>query len=179
MSEPPANGLQRDTILSPCRTYRYQLWREWQPTTDELILGHYRQGHEQGVVFIGLNPSTADETKDDQTIRKCIGFAKRWGYSAICMMNLFAYRSRFPKKLNEVADPIGPDNEYFLRRAAEMPLVVAAWGKFPSFEWRASQVAQLFSNLKCLGHAKGGFPRHPLMVPYSRELEDLWGERVS
>ncbi len=66
------------------------------------------------IVFIGLNPSTADETKDDPTIRRCIGFAKRWGYAAFCMMNLFAYRTRDPFVMKAQEDPVGVENDKYL-----------------------------------------------------------------
>src|SRR4051812_29172166 len=68
--------------LSPCRRYRYELWRKW----------------DEGEVccFIGLNPSTADETTDDATIRKCRKYAKRWGFAGMLMLNVFAFRATNP-----------------------------------------------------------------------------------
>ena len=162
-------GLERKTILSPCRTYRYQLWREWELPADETR----EFGPHLGVAaFIGLNPSTADETKDDATIRKCIGFAKRWGCTALCMVNLFAYRSRNPKLLLNNPDPVGPENDDYLREVSwGAPLVIAAWGAFPQFDARARAVERLFVDLKCLGMSRGGFPRHPLMLPYKTRLQ--------
>lgn len=70
-------------IFSPCGRYRYTLWREW-------------IGGEGFVQFIGLNPSTATDTEDDPTIRRCINYAKSWGYGGMCMTNLFAYRATLP-----------------------------------------------------------------------------------
>ncbi len=78
--------LESGAHLSPCRQYRYRLWRDWDPGAGRCV-------------FVGLNPSTADEHTDDPTIRKCVGFAKRWGFGAIDMVNLFAYRSTSPKGL--------------------------------------------------------------------------------
>lgn len=70
----------KDAILSEDRKYRYILSRTWDETKPT-------------VLFIGLNPSTADEKTDDPTIRKCINYAKCWGYGKILMANLFAFRS--------------------------------------------------------------------------------------
>jgi hypothetical protein len=72
--------MKRKTIFSAGRHYRYVLWREWEAANMEYAM------------FIGLNPSTADEVRDDPTIRRCAGYARRWGYGALCMTNLFAYR---------------------------------------------------------------------------------------
>jgi hypothetical protein len=83
--------------FSECQQYRYTLWRTWDSQADR-------------VMFIGLNPSTADETEDDPTIRRCIRFAKDWGYGGILMMNAYAYRSTAPRGLKQVTDPIGPRN---------------------------------------------------------------------
>lgn len=157
--------LQKRTVLSEDRRYRYQLWREWLPSS----------GEEGGdVCFIGLNPSTADETADDATIRRCIGFAKKWRKTSVCMVNLFAWRATDPKDLARVPFPIGGDNDEHLKEiASTVPLVVAAWGNFPQYEWRAKQVQKMFRSLMCLGKCKNGSPRHPLYVPYEKGLE-LW-----
>lgn len=89
-----AEAVQRDAHLSPCRRYRYALWRRW--------------GDGPHAMFIGLNPSTADETADDPTIRRCIAFARAWGYGALCMANLFAYRATQPADMLAQDDPVGP-----------------------------------------------------------------------
>ena len=91
--------------FSPDRVYRYSLWRFWSKN------GGY-------AAFISLNPSTADEHEDDPTIRRCIRYAKDWGYSGLIMLNLFAYRSTNPKRLYTIDDPIGPDNNFHLRSAS-------------------------------------------------------------
>jgi hypothetical protein len=96
---------------------RYALWREW-----DIFNSDY-------VMFIGLNPSTADETRDDPTIRRCIGFAQDWGYGAVCMTNLFAYRARDPLVMKSAVDTIGPENDQWLAFCAkEASMIVAAWG---------------------------------------------------
>jgi hypothetical protein len=80
-------------------------------------------------MFVGLNPSTADETSDDPTIRRCIAFAKSWGYSALCMTNLFAYRATDPKIMKKAQYPVGPDNDDYLKMlSAGAGVVIAAWG---------------------------------------------------
>ena len=83
--------------FSPCRTWRYSLWRIWQPGKPY-------------VVFIGLNPSTATEVEDDPTIRRCIRYAQDWDYGGLYMLNVFALRSTDPKALYRHSDPKGPDN---------------------------------------------------------------------
>ncbi len=93
------------TVFSSNRVYRYVLWREW----NQLLSAPFRYA-----MFIGLNPSTADETKNDPTVRKCIGFAKRWGYDGLCMTNLFAFRATDPGAMLKDLAPIGPDNDDWL-----------------------------------------------------------------
>ena len=101
--------------FSACRTYRYTLWRIW-------------GGGKRFVQFIGLNPSTADEFKNDPTVRRCIIYAKDWGFDGICMTNLFAYRSTNPAVMKKQAEPIGEENdEWLLEIASRSELIVAAW----------------------------------------------------
>src|SRR5579859_5937119 len=98
---PFLESMRAGATFSACRTYRYRLWRSWEPRGSRCV-------------FVGLNPSTADESTDDATIRKCVGFAKRWGFGAIEVVNLFAYagvRSTDPRSLLGVSDPVGPDND--------------------------------------------------------------------
>ena len=86
-------AMERGADISPCGRYRYSLWRKWGPGAT--------------CMFVGLNPSTADETADDPTIRRCMAFARDWGYGALCMANLFAYRATDP------ADDNAPDRASF------------------------------------------------------------------
>lgn len=154
-------GVHRQTVLSPSRRYRYCLWRTWGKAP-----GDY-------VVFIGLNPSTADETLDDPTIRRCVGFAKRWGYESLCMMNLFAFRATKPAALYQAESPIGPLNDDFLSVLAKgATRVVACWGNHGSLQSRDVTVrnAQLVSSPLCFGTTKAGSPKHPLYVPYETDL---------
>ncbi len=144
--------------FSPCRTWRYCLTRDVAPLTGEGT-----------VAFIGLNPSTADETADDPTIRRCIGFARSWGYARLKMLNLFAFRSTDPTGLVTAADPVGPENDHVIAvTVGGCDLVVAAWGAFP-YEARVRDVLELVSDPHCLGVNRNGSPRHPLYVPASVE----------
>lgn len=138
--------------FSPCRLYRYSLWRVWDEDYPKCA-------------FIGLNPSTADETKDDPTIRKCIGFAKAWGYGGLFMLNAFALRATDPKVMKAHAEPIGPENDHVLSiYAEETPLVVAAWGVDGKHRNRCRDVRRLIGKLHHLGLTKDGQPKHPLYL---------------
>lgn len=117
------------------------------------------------VMFIGLNPSTADETTDDPTIRRCIGFAKRWGYGGIWMTNLFALRATDPKVMLAHPEPVGPENdERLLHWYSRSNLVIAAWGQHGKHRGRARQILKKLRDLYCLGRTRDGHPRHPLYV---------------
>ena len=116
-------------------------------------------------MFIGLNPSTADEIEDDPTIRRCIGYAKDWGYSGLCMTNLFAFRATLPTVMKSQADPIGPDNDrYLLDMAKYAGVIVAAWGVNGNHLGRDKRVFEMINNLHHLGFTKEGYPRHPLYL---------------
>jgi len=118
-------------------------------------------------MFIGLNPSTADEIQDDPTVRRCIGFAKRWGFGGLCMTNIFACRATDPIVMLAVPAPVGPENDkYLLECAQSAGLVVAAWGNDGTHLERDKQVLYLLKHqtLFCLGETKLGQPRHPLYV---------------
>ena len=142
-------------LFSNDRKYRYTLWRIWDP-----MLGC--------AMFIGLNPSTADETMDDPTIRRCMGFAKAWGYGALCMTNLFAYRATNPKDVKKAIDPVGSENDSYLRcMAASARIVIAAWGVNGTFLKRDKIVADLISDIHVLRLTKDGHPAHPLYLPES------------
>ena len=138
--------------LSLCRTYRYSLTREW--------------GSGLAVLFIGLNPSTADETLDDRTIRRCIAFARDWGYARLHMANLFAFRATEPRDMKNASDPIGPENDqHLLALADDSILTVAAWGVHGTFGDRHSAVRKMLPRLHYLRLTKDGHPGHPLYLP--------------
>jgi len=117
-------------------------------------------------MFIGLNPSTADETTDDPTIRRCVGFARAWGYDALCMVNLFAYRATNPADMEKDVEPIGTYNDYTLKKLASgAGIVIAAWGAHGTHLGRDAQVRALLPTLHYLRLTKDGHPGHPLYLP--------------
>lgn len=116
-------------------------------------------------MFIGLNPSTADEVNDDPTVRRCIGYARRWGYGGLCMTNIFAYRATDPAVMKAHPAPIGEENDrYLLGCAAGAGVVVAAWGTHGAHMGRGDQVRRMLPALLCLKSTQGGFPSHPLYL---------------
>jgi hypothetical protein len=132
--------------------HRYALWRTWDES----------KGH---VMFIGLNPSTADEKKDDPTVRRCICFAQDWGYGGIYMMNIFAYRTTYPVVLMAAYSPIGVYNDRFLVKYAKMSsMVIACWGGHGHINNRGNQVKEILPKLYHLGLTKYGQPKHPLYL---------------
>jgi hypothetical protein len=117
------------------------------------------------VVFIALNPSTANHQQDDPTIRRCVGFAKNWGFQSMAIVNLFAYRATLPKDLKSAVNPIGPRNNYWLRKMIEpADLAIACWGNHGSFLARDETVLKLFSGLHCIVQNKSLHPAHPLYL---------------
>lgn len=128
------------------------------------------------VLFVGLNPSTADGEQDDPTIRRCVGFARRWGFDRLCMANLYAYRSTDPKRLPFVADAVGPLNQGALTvLVGEAELIVAAWGAnklTPHARGLANWILSQPS-CRCLGQNADGTPKHPLYLPKTAELREV------
>lgn len=140
-------------LFSRDYTYRYALARVWDESGPV-------------VTFIGLNPSTADDRIDDPTVRRCVGFAQRWGYGQLLLGNLFAYRSTSPGVLGRVSDPVGPLNDRWLRRLVRMAnCVVAAWGAGGRLSGRDEAVLAILGPAHCLGTTREGHPRHPLYLP--------------
>ena len=114
-------------------------------------------------MFVGLNPSTADETTDDPTLTRCINYAKSWGYGGVCMANLFAFRATEPVDMKATENPIGAENDKWLKKLAkDAGLVVAAWGNDGSYLGRSKQVIKLIPGLHCIKLNKSGEPAHPL-----------------
>ncbi len=142
----------RTAVFSQCRKYRYSLSRIWDPQFSK-------------VLFIGLNPSTADEHHDDPTVRRCIGFARKWGFGGLILVNLFGYRSTNPAGLLKANDPVGPRNDkHILAGAGAATRVVIAWGTKGSLFARDQHVLSLLPNAHCLGVTKDGHPKHPLYL---------------
>lgn len=165
--------LKRTAKLSDCGTYRYSLARTWDPN-----LG--------AALFVCLNPSTADHTADDPTVRKCVGFAKRWGFGSMWVVNLFAYRATDPKDLRAAqrrgVDIVGdPVNRQAITEAATVAdRVVLAWGANASSwsPYAATVTARIRADLPNrplwhLGRTVDGQPLHPSMLAYSTPLQEM------
>jgi hypothetical protein len=149
-------GLSRSAELSACGRYRWWLRRAWE-----------HGGDGRTVCFICLNPSTADALADDPTVRRCLGFARAWGFSALDVRNLFALRATDPRELLTADDPAGGvRGDLELAAARAYPLVVCAWGTSVPFG-RDREALRLLAGkpLYVLGLTKNGMPRHPLYVP--------------
>lgn len=145
--------VRRGAWFSDCGLYRYKLWRHW--GDDKPIVG-----------FIMLNPSTADDVNDDPTIRRCVSFARSWGYGGVSVCNLFGYRTSNPNLLKRASDPVGADNDTAIDDlVANTEVVVAAWGDHGSFRNRSSEVhARHAGRLYALEINLSGEPRHPLYM---------------
>jgi hypothetical protein len=203
-----------DAGISQDGLYRYWLIRDWSPLTMQPFIDRFGPVKDIEVAWderidsslqalrmntklaiIMLNPSTADGQEDDPTIRKCMGFAGRWGFGGIQVCNLFAWRATDPKIVavqffGSSTDVVGPMNDRFIRRMGDHgalvgnPIVLCAWGSQP---WlgktgRAAEVVKWFKGsrikLACLGTTQDGSPRHPLYVPYT-QLPMPFGELTS
>jgi hypothetical protein len=155
------SAMDRWASFDPTGHYRYSLGRRW-GTTPTLAI-------------IMLNPSRADGSVDDPTIRRCMGLAQGWGFGAIAVVNLFAYRSPHPRELRQVDDPIGPENDAALAETAhQADQILLAWGNWGSLGGRDRTVLELLRShhpkCRCLGQNLTGQPRHPLYVSRSISL---------
>lgn len=170
--------VERSAVLSPCGLYRYSLSRIWDRLTPP-------------VLFIMLNPSTADAEQDDPTIRRCMGFAQRWGAGGVRVVNLFAWRATRPADLKRahylqasiVGDPrgypiVGPNDSALISMAADAGRIIAAWGAWPGPFDRTHQVAGLLDgrHVEALALTSKGAPRHPLYVRGDVEPVTYWGQ---
>ena len=145
--------MEKKANISKDKIYRYTLSRTWDSTKPT-------------VLFIGLNPSIADENIDDPTVTRCINFAKDWGYGTLLMANLFAFRSTYPKEIYLIDDPIGKDNDhYILECVKQSDLIIACWGNNGTYMGREKIIKELVPNLYCLQKNKNGTPHHPLRLP--------------
>lgn len=143
-------------VISACERYRYRLWRHWDRARPYCN-------------FVMLNPSTADGTEDDPTIRRCIALAQRWGYGGLEVCNLFAYRATRPAVLRAVDDPVGPDNDATITKIARgAEMVVCAWGNQGAYRDRSRTVLWMFFQSAIRAHYlrlnRSGEPRHPLYL---------------
>jgi hypothetical protein len=142
--------MKRDAIISECGKYRYSLMREWNKNKGK-------------VLFIMLNPSKADDKEDDPTVKRCINFAKDWGYGGLMIGNLFSYRTTYPKELFKTKYPEGKDNlKYIKQMIKRSDLVICAWGNKQGIPPKYLCELTDLHYLKLL--ADGKTPGHPLFI---------------
>jgi len=142
-------------VISDCGKYRYVLRRSLTS-----VVRWYRP-----CTFVMLNPSTAGANNDDATIRRCIYFAQREGMTHLNVVNLFALRATDPKDILKANDPIGPDNDFWLKKEiVSSSLVIAGWGSNKCAKDRAEEIVEKFGPFMCLGITKNNSPKHPLYL---------------
>lgn len=148
--------MQKDAIFSSDekQTYRYQLWRIWDESKPL-------------VAFICLNPSTADATEDDPTLKRCMRFAESWGYGGVYMINLFAYKATDPDALyDETLDIVGEENDQHIQKVLNLAeKVICAWGNHGVLRNRHEEVLKMIPKPYYLKRNKSGQPAHPLYLP--------------
>lgn len=167
-SNPPGgHRFKSGAVLSDCGAYRYSLTRRWGSGNDLAL-------------WVMLNPSTADATQDDPTIRRCVSFSKEWKCDGLVVVNLFALRATDPKALYAHEQPVGPENDWYLgdwMRDEDVVVAVAGWGAHGSLNDRGHAVwllsCEARRQLYCLGTTKDGQPRHPLYVKGGTPLQPL------
>jgi hypothetical protein len=158
-------SIQRGARFSPCRKYRYRLWRTWDDTKPP-------------VVYIMLNPSVADEQDEDATITRCIRRAERLGAGGIIVMNLFAFITTKRARISSVNDPVGPDTDAELLAACKTAMhVICGWGNDGRHRGRDRQVLELLRangiKPKAVRITKMKAPGHPLYVAYDTPLLEI------
>lgn len=171
-------GNDMDAVISECGKYRYALTRR-------VGLG------ERAAAFIMLNPSTADATLDDPTIRRCMGFARQMGCGKLLVLNLFAVRATDPADMRAADDPVGADNKAWFDRyfkdwgriySSWSGPVICGWGVHGSYMEQDETILGWLESYSLspmtLGTTKEGFPKHPLYVPYSADLGPYLGRRT-
>lgn len=150
----------RTTEFSSCRKYRYHLTQVWDNSKSNLI-------------WLLLNPSTADEVKNDPTVERCEKRARMWGFGGVEVFNIFAYRATDPQDMRNASDPVGPDNDYWMRNFAlksRDTTAVVAWGDHGKYMNRGEHVLELLkehkAKFKALKINSSGHPSHPLYLSY-------------
>lgn len=158
----PLGYLEAGAVLSECGCYRYRLWRTW-------------DAEKPTAAWVMLNPSTADAHRDDQTLRKVVGFSKRWGCGSVDVVNLFACRATDPAQLERESDPVGPLwLAHFVAAVTRADRIIVAWGTARFAKQRVVEAARLLSLMTrpvlCLGTTTDGSPRHPVRLSYGTPL---------
>ena len=148
--------MERNAVYSEDRKYRYMLVRLWDRSRPKCV-------------FIGLNPSTANELLNDPTVHRCQKYASEWGYGGLQMLNIFAFKATNPKKMLAAHDPVGEENDDWLSKICRSAgIVICAWGTHGGHRDRHLEVIQNLKELKvplhCLGTTTKGFPKHPLYL---------------
>lgn len=155
--------MKRDAVFSEDMRYRYQLSRIWDETLPTLL-------------FVMLNPSTADASIDDPTIRRVISFTKSWNYGGVYVSNLYAYRSTDPRCLKDASDPVGMDNKAHIAHMLTLvDKVVYAWG---NNEKEPIWLRDLVETPYCIALSKTGIPKHPLYLKGDLQLMPYIANRI-
>lgn len=158
---------KREAVFSDCRKYRYRLSQIWDESKPPLH-------------WLMLNPSTADEVKNDPTVERCERRARMWGYGGSVVFNIFAYRATDPKDMRAQADPVGPENDQWiaeLARESQTIDIVAGWGEHGAHMDRGAAVLEIFRSMQgrisALKVNASGHPAHPLYIAYKATPEPL------
>lgn len=165
------SDMRSEATFSTCGLYRYNLLRVWNDMLPRAC-------------WIMLNPSTATATTDDPTIRRCMGFARAWGYGGIEVVNLFAWRATDPAELlTQTSEKVGPDNDqHILESSARCGVRIAAWGVHGKLGDRGRHVLAMLTHplreVYHLGLTKDGYPRHPLYVKGDTKLTPFVAARA-
>lgn len=160
--------MRKGAVISKCGEYRYLLSRIW----------------DDGMPFVGflmLNPSTADASFDDPTIRRCIGFARQWGYGGLFVANLFAIRGADPTIIKMHSNPVGPDNDTaIIGMADSVSEVICAWGAHGSHLSRDESVCRMLAGrrLSTIKRTKDGSPGHPLYVKSTADRSPFFRKEI-
>jgi len=144
--------LKSTAIFSEDKQYRYVLTRVWKEPSNPIL-------------WIMLNPSTADEYQLDPTLTRCLNFSQDWNFSEMIICNLFSLRSTNPKNLYSHKNPIGPENlKYILEESKRANMIMVGWGNHSNLDinWRNNLLNSLNKSLYCLGRNKNGNPSYPL-----------------
>lgn len=149
---------QSVAVFSDCERYRFALTRVWEPTAKRAL-------------FIMLNPSTADEMKNDPTVERCERRARAYGYGAFRVCNIFAWRATDPRDMRAAQDPVGSDNDATIKESCNWAdMIVCAWGTHGAHLNRGPQVKEMLDLADVqtyhLGLSKAGHPKHPLYISY-------------
>jgi len=163
--------IKRDAHISDCGRYRYLLSRTWRDSDASPAMAHYVPPRQ--LVFVMLNPSTADAYQDDPTIRRCIGFG-RDEFDMIHVANLYAGRATKPNDLFSMDDPEGPENlRVWEKIKTSNATLICAWGADRRAKHQSKKFIDFMSgrDLHCLGITKDGHPKHPLYLKADTQIE--------